>query len=139
MSNYALIKNGLVENVVVWDGEGDIFSEYTTYELSDGEVAAPDFSAIKDSKGNWTFNAPEVNLTPQQQSELNIISAQSEYDRASSKINSIRDQIEDEDFETISEDKLNKLLVTWTNYRKSLRSYLALGDGNKDVPLPPEA
>ena len=138
MSNYALIKDGLVENVVVWDGEDDIFSEYTTYELSDGEVAAPGFSATKNSNGNWTFIAPEVKLTPQQKSELNIISAQSEYDRASSKINSIRDQIEDEDFATISEDELNKLLATWTNYRKSLRSYLALGDGSKDVPLPPE-
>lgn len=36
---------------MVWDGEGDIFSEYTTYELSGGAVSAPGFSATKKSKG----------------------------------------------------------------------------------------
>lgn len=28
MMNWALIKNGVVENIVVWDGEGDIFTDY---------------------------------------------------------------------------------------------------------------
>lgn len=28
--NWALIKNGVVVNIVVWDGEGDIFSDYTS-------------------------------------------------------------------------------------------------------------
>lgn len=26
--NWALIKNGIVVNVVAWDGEGDLFSDY---------------------------------------------------------------------------------------------------------------
>ncbi|MEX7607211.1 hypothetical protein [Enterobacter asburiae] len=30
MANYALIRNGVVGNVVIWDGEGDIFADYTT-------------------------------------------------------------------------------------------------------------
>lgn len=33
MSTYALIKNGMVENTVLWDGEGDIFDEYETVNI----------------------------------------------------------------------------------------------------------
>lgn len=35
MSNYALIKNGIVENVVIWDGYGDIFDDYITVNIDD--------------------------------------------------------------------------------------------------------
>lgn len=44
MSNYALIKNGVVENIVVWDGNGDLFSDYQVVELSDDTMAAPGWS-----------------------------------------------------------------------------------------------
>ncbi len=63
---------------------------------------------------------------------------QSEYDGASSKINSIREQIEDEDFTTAMESELDDLLSTWTEYRKSLRSYISSGDGSKELPSPPK-
>ena len=33
MQNYALIKNGVVENVVIWDEHGDIFDDYTVVNL----------------------------------------------------------------------------------------------------------
>ena len=35
MSNYALVKNGVVENVVVWDGTGGIFDDYITVNIDD--------------------------------------------------------------------------------------------------------
>lgn len=35
MSNYALIKNSIVENVVVWDGSGNIFDDYITVNIDD--------------------------------------------------------------------------------------------------------
>lgn len=38
MSGYALIKDGVVVNAVVWNGEGDLFSEYETYEIKDGGI-----------------------------------------------------------------------------------------------------
>lgn len=38
MSNYALIKNGIVENVVVWDGAGDIFDDYITVNIDSTHV-----------------------------------------------------------------------------------------------------
>ncbi|HDC4268157.1 tail fiber assembly protein [Enterobacter kobei] len=33
MQNYALIKNGVVQNVVIWDEHGDIFDDYTVVNL----------------------------------------------------------------------------------------------------------
>ncbi|HHA1397594.1 TPA: tail fiber assembly protein [Enterobacter hormaechei subsp. xiangfangensis] len=36
--NYALVKNGIVENVVIWDGEGDLFDGFETVNI-DGESA----------------------------------------------------------------------------------------------------
>lgn len=49
---YALIKHGVVENVVEWDGADDLFSDYdflnveavvcgTGWSYSDGEFTAP--------------------------------------------------------------------------------------------------
>lgn len=54
MANYALIKNGVVENVVIWDGEGDIFADYTTVSI-DGLTAGIGWSY--DGK---MFTAPPV-------------------------------------------------------------------------------
>jgi hypothetical protein len=38
-NNYALIQDGYVMNVVVWNGEGDIFSEYKAIRLNDHFIA----------------------------------------------------------------------------------------------------
>lgn len=38
MSTYALIKNAVVENIVVWDGVGDLFEEYEVVNI-DGTSA----------------------------------------------------------------------------------------------------
>ncbi|WP_155033396.1 tail fiber assembly protein [Enterobacter hormaechei] len=54
MADYALIKNGVVENVVIWDGEGDIFADYTTV-IVDGLNAG--IGWLYNGK---TFNAPPV-------------------------------------------------------------------------------
>lgn len=43
MSNYALVKNGVVENVVVWDGTGGIFDDYITVNI-DGISAGIDWT-----------------------------------------------------------------------------------------------
>lgn len=32
---YALVKDGVVVNIVEWDGNGDIFSEYITVNIDD--------------------------------------------------------------------------------------------------------
>lgn len=37
---YALVKNNKVVNVVLWDGEGDIFSDYLTIPLDDDSLVS---------------------------------------------------------------------------------------------------
>lgn len=37
---YALVKNNIVENIVAWDGEGDLFNEYETIELEEGTLCS---------------------------------------------------------------------------------------------------
>lgn len=52
MLDYALIKNGVVENVVIWDGEGDIFADYTAVSITGLNVG------IGWSYDGKTFTAP---------------------------------------------------------------------------------
>ncbi|MDK4549763.1 tail fiber assembly protein [Enterobacter roggenkampii] len=44
IKRYALIKDGVVENLVSWDGRGDLFSEFLTVELNDDSVASVGWS-----------------------------------------------------------------------------------------------
>ncbi|MGX4981203.1 hypothetical protein [Enterobacter kobei] len=61
MADYALIKNGVVENVVIWDGEGEIFADYTAVSI-DGLTAGIGWSY--DGK---TFTAPpDTELTDEE-------------------------------------------------------------------------
>ncbi|HCJ9634126.1 TPA: hypothetical protein NV999_003017 [Escherichia coli] len=59
MSNYALVKNGVVENVVVWDGTGDIFDDYITVNIDDISAGI-----------DWTYDgeafAHPPEITPQE-------------------------------------------------------------------------
>lgn len=72
VSSYALIKDGVVVNAVVWDGKGDLFPEYETYEIQDGDQVGPGFTAEKDKKGNWIFSPPPApELTKEQIAEKN--------------------------------------------------------------------
>ncbi|EFH5328786.1 hypothetical protein LNR08_003770 [Escherichia coli] len=57
MNRYALIKNGVVENIVVFDGEGNIFHDFIIVPLDgiecgpgwqylDGKFVAPDSESV---------------------------------------------------------------------------------------------
>lgn len=138
-NGYALIKDGLVQNVVVWNGEGDIFSEFETYEIPDGVAVGPGYTVTK--KGSdYTFAAPVVVKSPEQIATENKFTANSEYDRASSKITALQQQIDDEDYSsTDTEESVKARKTVWTNYRKSLRAYISAGDGTADLPKAPDA
>lgn len=139
MSGYALIKDGVVVNAVVWNGEGDLFSEYETYEIKEGDQVGPGFTAEKDKKGNWVFTAPVVEVTPEQQAQKNLNAAQSEYSLASSHITALNQRIEDEDYsDELTPDIVSALKASWTKYRKELRAYIEKNDGAVKLPSPPD-
>lgn len=137
MSSYALIKDGLVENIVVWDGNDGLFDDYTTHELTGDEVVGPGFSAAQGRDNDWVFTAPVIVVSPEEQAEINLANAQSGYEQASLEIQSLNEQIEDEDYSIQSEDELKSSLAAWITYRKSLRAYINTGDGSKSLPSPP--
>ena len=56
---YALIKSGMVKNVVLWDGDGDLFSDYECYEIAEGEEVGSGYAAVKEG-GKWGFTAPAI-------------------------------------------------------------------------------
>lgn len=80
---------------------------------------------------------PEKYLTDAEKLEImqknNLITAQSEYDLATSNIDALSQQIEDEDGDLTG---LESQKQAWTNYRKSLRAYLKT-DGSDEVPAAP--
>ncbi|MEG6235425.1 tail fiber assembly protein [Enterobacter hormaechei] len=53
MSTYALIKDGLVVNTVVWDGEGDIFEGYETVKINGLGVGI-----------GWTYDGKKFTAPP---------------------------------------------------------------------------
>ncbi|MBS0893943.1 hypothetical protein JK211_07835 [Tatumella sp. JGM130] len=140
MSGYALIKDGLVMNTVVWDGEGEIFSEYEQCKIVDGMQVGPGYMAKKDETGNWVFTAPVIVITPEEQAQKNLNTAQSEYARASAQITALNQRIEDEDYSSEhTEAGVAKSKADWTTYRKALRAYIAEASGKDALPKGPDA
>ncbi|WLS77200.1 hypothetical protein Q3V30_11930 [Erwinia pyri] len=137
MADYALIKDGMVQNVVVWDGEGNLFEGFDTYEIQDGDIVGLGYS-VTGSAGKYKFKAPVVVVDPEELAGQNLATAQSEYDRASKNISDLNDQIADEDYSGTTEEIVKKKQVTWTSYRKSLRAYIANNDGSVSLPSSPE-
>ena len=138
-NGYALIKDGLVQNVVVWNGEGDLFTEFETYEIPDGVAVGPGYTVTNKGKEH-VFTAPVIVKSPEALAMENMFLANQEYDHASSKITALQQQIDDEDYSTdTTEESVKALKSNWTNYRKSLRAYIAAVVGTADLPKAPDA
>ena len=138
MPNYALIKDGLIQNVVVWDGVGDLFKDFETYELAENYSVGPGYAADMDSAGKWIFTAPAVVITPEEQGAINLQKAQTEYARATTQITSLNERIEDSDYAGTTEDAVKLSLSDWVTYRKALRAYISSVDGGIELPSAPD-
>jgi hypothetical protein len=149
--NYALIKDGFVVNTVVWDGQGEIFSDFSTVEITDSFQASIDDAYVngvlyaKPRDGydytfssaalTWTITAESAKRKSAAAAAGNLVTAQSEYDRASIKITALQQQIDDEDYSDIdTAATVAQTKATWTTYRKALRAYIAGGDGSVSLP-----
>ena len=144
--NYAFIKDGAVGNIAVWNGEGDIFADFTTVEITDTFAAAIgdayidgvlyakprdgyEYTFSSDSL-KWTMTAEGAAAKTAAVAAANLETAQSEYARASEKITALQQQIDDEDYsETDTAETVAAAKATWTAYRKALRAYIAANDG----------
>ena len=60
---WALVNtNNIVDNVVIWDGGGDLFQGTTNVHLADNEACAPGWTY--DPNSDPRFSAPDVLETP---------------------------------------------------------------------------
>lgn len=81
VSRYALVKNNVVENIVAWDGEGDLFNVYLAIKLDEGKECSIGWEY---SDGNFTDpNAPQPATNSEMyESELAQINHQYAIDKA---------------------------------------------------------
>ena len=156
MSNYAVVKDGFVVNVVVWDGTGDIFADTTTIELTDkvsafigdayldgGVISKPRDGyeyKFNDKSKAWEMTDESKALIADKDKKKNLTFAQGEYDRASTKLTALEQRIEDDDYDEVNTEKsIASEKTKWTTYRKSLRAYISAGDGTASLPKAPDA
>lgn len=86
-----------------------------------------------DSQPAWL----DIVKTPEEKAAENMATAASEYDRATVNIVALNEQIEDEDYDGTTEEEVKTELAAWTDYRKQLRAYIKIADGNQPLPSVP--
>lgn len=154
MADYAVIKDGFVVNTVIWDGEGDIFADYTTVEITKDFLAQIGDAYFNDTpypkprdgydyafdaeKLQWIITSDSTKQQAADNSREKLRNAQSEYDRASEQITALQQRIQDEDYDaTNTESAVAEAKTAWTKYRKALRSFMSAADGTRALPSAP--
>ena len=129
---YAVVENGVVINIVVWDGQSE-------WQPVTGEaVSCPAQVGIGWLYDGSNFSQPPTpEQTPEELASANMAKAASEYERASVAIVALNEQIEDADYDGTTEEEVKAELAAWTDYRKQLRAYIKAGDGSKALPEQP--
>lgn len=135
MPRYALIEDGLVVNVIICDSNEvaeNLFPAMTVIRI-DGAEAGPGWQY-----SDGIFIPPAVEPpSPEEVAAQNLATAQSEYERASVYITALNEQIEDADYDGTTEEAVKAELTVWTDYRKQLRAYIKIADGNQPLPSVP--
>lgn len=134
---YAVIENGMVLNVIVWDGKASMGwgGDQLAIQISQSGSSAPT-PGIGWSYANGVFTPPPPTspLTPENIADKNLALAQAAYNVATAKITALNEQIEDADYAGTTEAEVNADLIAWTDYRKQLRAYIKTGDGGLNLP-----
>lgn len=131
---YAVVENGLVINVVVWDGK----SEWNP-ESGEAVPCQPQVGIGWLYASSQFSQPPEPDQTPAELASANMAKAAAEYERATVAISALNEQIEDADYDGTTEDALKAELAAWTDYRKQLRAYIKAGGGSCLLPSAPTA
>lgn len=138
---YAVIENGMVINVIVWDGKTSMAwrgDQLAIQIAQSGVGTSSPIPGIGWSYENGVFTPPpSPPLTPESIAAKNLALAQAAYNVATTKITALNEQIADADYAGTTEAEVNADLITWTDYRKKLRAYIKANDGSKDLPVAP--
>ncbi len=142
MSNtYAVIENGTVVNVIVWDGETAIGfggNQIAIQIAQSGDGTSAPTPGIGWSYANGVFiPPPEPEQTAEDLAAQNLALAQAAYNVATAKITALNEQIEDSDYAGTTENAVKVELEAWTRYRIALRAYIRGEDGSQPLPASP--
>ncbi|RAY34622.1 phage tail protein [Enterobacter kobei] len=129
MADYALIKNGVIENVVIWDGEGDIFADYTAVSITGLNVGI-----------GWLYDGKTFTATPALELTHEEYVGQAELTKAG-LLSSARTIISIWQSELLlgsisDEDKAS--LITWLAYIKAVEAVDTSTAPDVIWPVPPE-
>lgn len=136
---YAVVEDGLVTNMIVWDG-------VSSYGIGGTQtlIHVPAAGMGDSTPGiGWqykegVFTAPNIEKSADEIARENMAAADSEYERASLKITAINERIADEDWDGTTESAVRAELSSWTGYRKLLRAYINAADWTQALPELPE-
>lgn len=138
---YAVIENGMVVNVIVWDGKASMGwggDQLAIQIAQSGVGTSATIPGIGWSYENGIFTPPpSPPLTPENIAAKNLALAQAAYNVATAKITALNERIADADYAGTTEAEVNADLIAWTDYRKKLRAYIKANDGSKDLPVAP--
>lgn len=139
---YAVIENGMVINVIVWDGKASMGwggNQLAIQILQSGTGTSAPTPGIGWSYENGVFTPPpSPPLTSENISAKNLVLAQAAYNMATAKITALNEQIADADYAGTTEAEVSAALISWTDYRKQLRAYIKVGDGRDSLPPQPD-
>ncbi|HAV1716392.1 TPA: tail fiber assembly protein [Enterobacter hormaechei subsp. steigerwaltii] len=113
MSNFALISDGLVVNIAVWDGTGDLFSDYQTVNLDEINAGI-----------GWSYSDGQFSPPPAPEVSHDELVAQAEMNKQSLLI-SARSTISIWQTELqlgIISDDDKASLINWLSYIKELQA-----------------
>lgn len=129
---YAVVENGVVINIVIWDGQSE-------WKPVTGEaVPCPSQVGIDWLYDGSHFSQPPVpEQTPEELAAANMTTAAAEYERATVTIGALNERIEDDDYDGTTEGEVKEELAAWTDCRKQLRAYIKAGDGSQSLPHQP--
>lgn len=109
MNNYTLISDDLVKNIIIWNGEGDLFPEYIAVELSDNIAVGVGWSY---ADGVFT-PPPEPEKTPEELISAANIQKSSLLSAANATIVPLQDAVD----LAMATDEEIALLTEWRKYR----------------------
>lgn len=129
MSNYALISNGVVVNIVVWDGSGDLFSDYQTVNLDEINAGI-----------GWSYSDGEFSPPPAPEVSQEELVSQAEMNKQSLLI-SARSTISIWQTELqlgIISDDDKASLISWLAFIKEVQAIDTNSAPDISWPIPPE-
>ncbi|HEG2117510.1 tail fiber assembly protein [Enterobacter kobei] len=131
MSIYALVKDGFVENTVIWDGEGDLFPDYQAVELNENENAGP----------GWTYDGTEFYppVEPEKSHEELVAEAEQQKEALLSEAQTTISLWQTELQLGIISDEDKASLIAWVQYIKAVQAIDTSKAPDITWPVPPAA